>query len=780
MTRWRLLSAALLLLAAFRLFSDARRLSSADRGAACREDSDDHLERGDALLQGVPLPGVAEAMPFYSVPNAVLCYHLPPAAAGRLRAAVLLVGAAAVYALGAVLYSGPSAAAAALLYALLPASAASDERWLYALTVLFAAFFLVRRARAPTALNGAALGAACGASLIVLSPLFLFPFLLVLYEWARDRKPARARDAAALCLTPFLFLIPWAVMNWRLSGRFVPFEDGRADANIITGALGFVRALGRGDARGMAGIPANRHLLAWAAGEILRHPLRYCGAYAARALLALRPHLALSAAAAVSIWLARKREDCRQLALLAGYFLAIHCLMPVQETYFTPLWPIVAVLAAGVIAGRTRPVPKIALRVSETAVGAGFAALLLAQACVLGLVWAYPARAREPQALDRALARDPGDPWFWSERGMERLGAGRAEAAAGDLARALALDPRQDRVIRYSWALLASGAPSAQVWEGLSPGPDAAILNLRARVLRAIAAALDGNEAKAAAALAEARASEARGESSLPGIVPALVSTWPPPRRAAVVEAVLGIPGFLTLTGGTSAQEADMLLNLSAAAESGGPRTAEKCLALAESLPLDRESTLRLAVAERDQGGLDRALAVLKRLEPREAEDAERFRDLALRAAQAKRWRTARESFAAAARAAGGKMDEDDARRLFAIDQEAGEDARALRLADDRIRALPGDARWRNDRGVLRALAGDRDGAAADLAAAIALDPDLLEASLSLGALEASRHRPERARGVYEKALARPRRKEDEDVARQIRAELDKLPAKRK
>jgi len=787
---WKRVAAAILLAgAAAALLPRAWEIDAIGRGAYCREGSDFHVERGDALLHGVPLADVARAMPFYSVPNAFLCDRLTPEASVAVRSAVVAANVGLVFALGALLYSALCGAGAALLYALMPA-AGTGERWLYVPAVLLAAYFLVRRAKAPSAANSVRLGAACGASLLVLPPLFLFPFLLVLYEAARDRRAdaARARDAAALCLPPLLFLIPWIAMNWRLTGRFVPFEDGRADTNLITGALGYVRTMGGGDYRAMAGLSATQSALAWAAGEVLRHPLRFLAACLARAAYVARLHPALVLAGAGSAWLGRWREDLREFALFAAYFFAIHCLMPVQDSYFVPVWPLLAVLACGLLAARTRPASARSLTASDSAVHALFTLLLLAQARVLGLTWTYPARAEDPRALARELARDPQDPMLWSLRGMDRLRGGRPKEAAADLARALALDPQEYRAIRYGRALLAGRRPEALKF------------------------------------LAPAEKDAAGDPYKL--------------RKLALVYGDAGDYGraldILKRSTPAGPADADLLLGMAArAANSGARPEARELLALAESLAsADPGRRRRLAFIYRDAGEYDRALDLMKRLTPLTPEDAGLFLDLGVRAEKAGRRRTALDSLAfagslnpdsarllelardygelgeyrraeraarrgrdvvaawlyraesavaagdrksalaAAARARGGSPDDDESRRLVLIYQELGEYAPALEIADRRVRARPGDARWRSDRGVLRALLGESDAAASDWKAALSLDADLLAPYLSLGALYASQNRRDEAAELYRAALLRTRISGSPAASRRIHDEL--------
>lgn len=647
--RWERIATAILVAGlAVQLFARVRTIEKSARAESCREESDYHIERGEGLLHGVPVPGVSRAMPSYSVPNAFLCNHLSDFSSAVARFAVLLACAALVFALGALLYSSLCGAGAALLYSLAPPASESGERWLYTLVVLIVAYLLVRRSKSPSLRNSLWLGAAFGAGLLMLPPLFLFPFLLVLYEWMKDRRmgPARRREAAALLILPFLFLIPWIVMNWRLTGRLVVFEDGRADNNIITGALGFVRTLGIGDSRNIADIPLTQNAFLWAVSEILRHPLRFLSAVAQRAAYAASLHPLLVLAAAASIWIARKREDHRSLALLAVYFFAIHCLMPVQENYFVPAWPLMIVLAFGLLSSWTRPASERLKSLSATAVCAGLALLLAAQASVLGLVFAYPARARAAEALDRELSKHPDDPWLWSERGMRLLREGRALEASVDLARAFALGPNRDRELNHAWALLASGGPAAPILQGPVSVRVLMNIDLRERVLRAVALALQGRRPEAVAVVQDASSSLPAVSSPLRQIVLETISSWPAAKRPAVIEFFSGIPGFDFAAGNNLA---DTWLDLTAGADKSNQRRAAlEILSFAESMKLDAQRIRKLALTYRDTGDYSRSLTTLKRTKMAGPQDTDLLLEIASRAARGDQQPVALESLALA------------------------------------------------------------------------------------------------------------------------------------
>ncbi|MDP3542334.1 MAG: hypothetical protein Q8T11_07705 [Elusimicrobiota bacterium] len=660
-------SAVLLACAAVLLLSRVEKLDRDSRGEQCAAGSDYHIERGEALLHGIPRPGAAWAMPAYSVPNAVLCAHLPRPAAVGVRFAVLLAAAGAAFALGAFLFSPLSGAAAALLFCLAPPSSESGERWLYVLAVLLTAWMLVRRARKPSPARTAALGASLGAGFLMMSVLFLFPFLVTAWEWARGR--ARRRDAALLCALPFLFLVPWIVMNWRVSGRLIVFEDGRVDANIITGALGYVGTIGMADPRDLMGAAAGENIYVWAARELLARPLAYLGAVGRRALAAASLNPLLLLLSAGSLWLHRGREEVRQLALLAGYLVAIHCLMPVQANYFAPAWPLFAVLASGLLLPWDRPSSPRLTRACATGVHGVFALLLLALAPVLALAWAYPSRSSGSGALERELARHPRDPWLWDERGMASLLDGRPAEARAALARALSLGPSRDRELAHAWALAAAGGPPAAILRAPGPAAIRSLSGLRESVVRAAYLAGAGRRDEAAAALDAARSHG----STLPRIVLAVVSSWPPAKRPALLEFFAGVPGFEFAERN---RFADAWLDMAATAgDSGQRRAALQMLAFAESLRLDPARTRKLAVAYRSHGEHARSLSVLKRAGPGGATDADLLLESASQALKDDRRAEALENLAFAE---GLRLDDERLRGLALAYRDIGSYSRAL------------------------------------------------------------------------------------------------------
>jgi tetratricopeptide (TPR) repeat protein len=729
----RIATALLLLCAAFQLASRFPQIAEASRGEYCRADSDYHVERGEAILHGVPQYGFARAMPSYSVPNAFLCGHLSVSSAAAVRFAVLLACAVLVFALGALLYSGLCGAGAVFLYSFAPPASESGERWLYTLAVLIAAYFLVRRSRSPAPGKNAWLAAGLGATLLMLSSLCLFPFLLALYEWARDRR-VRWRDAAGVCLIPFLFLLPWIVMNWRLTGRFVVFEDGRVDDNILTGALGFVHTMGIGNSRKMIGLSMGENVFVWAALQVLRHPLNFLSAVGQRAAYAASLHPLLVVGAAASIWISRKVEDRRQLALLAVYLFGIHILMPVQENYFVPAWPILAVLSAGLLGAWTAPASARLNRMSATAVTAIFVGLLSVQASVLWLVSSYPSRAHAVSALDREISRYPRDAWLWSERGMRLLREGRPAQASGDLGRAFGLAPSRDREVNYAWALLAQGGPAARIWERRTPGRIFMVSDIRERILLGIYLALDGRRAEAVVAEIEAlkykRSFETAGGSDIaagspvPHLVLEIIASWPAAARPALIDFFSGIPGFEFAGKSGSAQA---WLDMADTAEKPNQRQAalEILAFTAAKRPaaLDPEKMWSMALSYRDIASYSRSLSIMKRPEMGGPKGSDMLLDMAAMAGKGGHRREALEILAFVESTS---LDPDRARRLALVYQDAGSCARSLAVMKKTDMGRPTDVHMVLDMAARAAKDGQRPAALASLAfvESLRLDPE--------------------------------------------------------
>jgi hypothetical protein len=457
--RWpRLLALALAAAAAGRLALAVGPLGAeAFQRGACQPATDHAVESGAALLSGVPSVRASHAMPGWSVPNALLCRGDSRSRVGLGRGLALCSCGLLVFGLGRLLHSALCGSLALLAFSFMAPGWFVGTRWLCIPLVALAAYLAAWRGRAPSLGRTGMLAGALAANLAVISTLFLFGPVLALYDWVVGRGTPRLRakavSALVLCLAPLLFLAPWVFMNWRLHGSFTLFEPGRADSNVINGALGIV------ECPAFDGVPAaGQGALGWAVLEVLRHPLRYLAACGRRLWFVASLQPLLFGAGLLALVVLRRREEHRALGVLVVYFVGIHCLMTVGADYFPPVWPVFLVLGASLAAHLLRlPQDGPGEGFAKGLAAAGLAAALGLSAGALALAAAYPARSSRPEALEIALQREPGQAWLWAERGARRLDTGEALAAAADYERALSLDPQRDYEIRAAWAAAAGG-----------------------------------------------------------------------------------------------------------------------------------------------------------------------------------------------------------------------------------------------------------------------------------------------------------------------------------
>ncbi|HBT62930.1 MAG TPA: hypothetical protein DEB40_14430, partial [Elusimicrobia bacterium] len=230
---------------------------------------------------------------------------------------------------------------------------------------------------------------AIGLSLTCRSTLFALPVLLPL--WLVGRRQTNWRNAAFFAVGSYALLVPWTLRNaWHFQD-FIPLERGTANVIIYAGSLGLREAPRINDVyRSLSESLPNwdrmaeeRHrdvLLALAAGNLRRHPLRYVRSCAQRMfhimarfkdMLGLPCFLLLL----IGTLSAARNGAVGALSALLAYWFAMHSLMALDTRYLLPILP-----QAGVL------------------VGAGFCAVLK----TLGAGQAF-FRAPQPGAGDRFL-----------------------------------------------------------------------------------------------------------------------------------------------------------------------------------------------------------------------------------------------------------------------------------------------------------------------------------------------------------------------------------------
>ncbi len=196
----------------------------------------DRPELGSFLLFGLPNNDITFNMPLFGTAVAL---------AQDLRAALPVLLAVRfgiywlVFACGCLFRgfrSGLLALAAAGALELSGAFGYDAEQSFYSLFLLLAFALLLLRRRENTVRTSILTGLAIGASLLVRTPLFLFPPVVLLCDWVYSEERSRAffmRSAAFLCAS-YVLLLPWGALNYSVSGKFSLLDSRRAACNLIT------------------------------------------------------------------------------------------------------------------------------------------------------------------------------------------------------------------------------------------------------------------------------------------------------------------------------------------------------------------------------------------------------------------------------------------------------------------------------------------------------------------------------------------------------------------
>lgn len=640
----------------------------------------------------------------------------------------------------------------------------SYKTFLCVVYVLLAAAAVVHRALRPSLKSDLVLALTLGSSLVLRSFLAFFLPLLAAYEFVfvhRFSLRAAWKPTAILCLTPCLFVLPWARMNRQVYHRFIPFEHQEASINVVSGALGLVLG-GEGDWRqivGDTGDPLDTPIL-WAVKYVLRHPFSYAWGYARRLWFAFRHYPLTWLAASAALWLNRRRPEIRQLGLFCGYYIMIHCTLALNPIFFSPLGPILAVLAASLLLAMPGlPLPagptleKLSARLLAPAVIAALAAGAATAAVVNG--YARAAARRTPwsnQALDEAFVRAPQDPWLRYARGETRLRAGLFAGAAEDLAEALSRTPELPRArLDLALAKALAGRPAALLGEPdeVSSWPNSE--DMIPHVYKAVLYGRLKDSKNAGLQLEKAldfwrlgarvRFPKKPGEIALDAAL----------RRGAEARFVEHLPQLPLTEADLAALAAGVSRRYPVAVPA--PAAAAPVPPPAARSPQDRgpAARLRAAVLLAKQGRLDAALAALAALAAERPDDPDVWIEQADAARRAGRKELA---LGSAEKARGLRLDADRRRRVASLLEDSGAFDDAIAMLESLTKDGPGSAAAWSDLGVAQFRAG-RPGPAADsLRAALRLDSGYLEAALSLGAILESQGSLQQAVAVYDEALS--------------------------
>lgn len=436
-----------------------------------------YVNRGELLFHAFKDASISYSMPFFGFILSLLD-HLSfndPALLGRVLSLLLYL---AGYALGAM--NGGAARGLAFLLAPLFLDFTyrlhNIEQGLYTLLLVLYVNFQTRRDGDYRLFYSFMAGLSLGLTLLVRSPLFLFPFVVLLLDLSgRDRgRKKYLLNSAVFLVSAYILLVPWAGLNYSLSGRFSPLEGERSSCNIVTGALGTVSTM-QGDARALAGLPKTGPLLPWAAKTVMADPLNYAGAVLKRLWLVFSMFPVLIPLAIIGLALDPRKENY-MLAGLAAYFIVLHCLLSIERRYFDPLRYLLGFLA---VSGLWRAASKAGFASHDTgfagprSASAGvltyalFSAALIPAGLMEYYISVYPARSAIPAiALDRELKDFPKDPWLLKKQGLTWLGMNRTEDAMAVFEKALEMPGGGDAFLAYIVGTVKSPVPPRAPPEG--------------------------------------------------------------------------------------------------------------------------------------------------------------------------------------------------------------------------------------------------------------------------------------------------------------------------
>lgn len=774
-------------------------------------------DNGEALIHS--LPGASAAhMPMADIMAAELSNHrgLSWRQCRMLSGfflAVLSVSAAMMLKPGAPFYP------AVCLIVILAAESQTVSKYMqhfYSPMVMLVACLLIRQSG-----NGgrwpAALG--LGSGLLFRSPLAFLPPLLASREIWQSRGRRGAWKKSMIWLVPFLFLLPWAAANHAVHKQWIFFEANATSPNIVGGALGLIGST-KGDWKSLidsAAVDSNStwSVLYWAAIEALSHPWRSARALALRLRLVAGFHPLLLLAAAAGLWLNRGNPRMLKVALLAGYFILVHCLMSVQENYFTPLWPLLVLPACSLMAGRDREEEATPwLRAAHGAVSACLAVALAWSLYTFVVLYRYAnSKGLSTQAgLLSALDKHPNDSWLLAGRGRMRWLQGDWSGALEDLRGAYGLAPgNPQRSLEIAWAeMLGGDFRSLRAWTFKSnhPAESESFVEIDSMILKAFALLRQGSSSDARRALAvmdeyyKSRAA-VRGDAvsaagpalerlrsasagvlaqrmtrlvrdylplaERPAFCLALTKIFPLHEhlRKAEFLGLLGVdyamiaasredyrrmlPLLQDLTS-LYPRETMLWVELAATAVHAGRRDlALAALRSAETLGPTAPELMQIAFAYGRLRERRRAGEILERLISGGARDPVLWIAQARLLLQGGQRELALKLMTAAA---GLTMKDEQRHELTLLYDESGQGKTALAMFKALVEKHPANGLYRKDLGVCAFRLGDKEEARRSLEAALELDPGLQDARLSLGAVHMARREPREALKVYDSALS--------------------------
>ncbi|HNW43819.1 MAG TPA: hypothetical protein PKI19_04890 [Elusimicrobiales bacterium] len=280
------------------------------------------------------------------------------------------------------------------------------EQSFYSFLLLLVFSLLLLRRRENTLKNALLSGLAIGASMMVRTPLFIFPPLVIGCDWLYGGQRGRAFLLRSLVFLAgcYVLLVPWGAVKASLGGKFELFDSVRAADNVITAAKGAVYTM-EGNAVKLVSAGDNTgssfhvYLREW-----LKTPLFLLLTVFRRLWHIFLYYPLLFGPFLLALAFSREK-DCPLVFGLPVYFLGVHALLSIESRYLYPMFYLLPPLAAGTfLAGRPDKYPQWRGHAGKAAVWA----LLFSLGAVLAveaLLLSYPYRSARNPVTDDTFAR---------------------------------------------------------------------------------------------------------------------------------------------------------------------------------------------------------------------------------------------------------------------------------------------------------------------------------------------------------------------------------------
>lgn len=375
------------------------------------------IHSGSFLLAGLPLNTVGWSMPMFQVLGAA-ALNL-----GLESALVFIVLHLFIYALvfcAGGLLGGYSAGLVSLAAAgLLEAGGGftyDTEQSLYSFFLLLLLSLILLKRSENTLRTALLCGLAAGASLLVRTPLFLFPPVFVLCDWlsGRDRSKDFTRRSLVFIAASYVLLIPWGILNRSVSGEFSLFDARRGASNIITAAKGSIYSM-EGDSRRLAGIGEDDSAVKYFFAEVAKAPVFHAWTVLRRLWHIFLFYPGLFGFLLLAILASREKNKALCFSIPV-YFVLIHSFLSIEKRYFYPLLYLVPPLAIGSFFQRFNPRSAEEGPFQRKSVififGLSFCAVLAVEALILSYPYRAARNSSDYGSFSRALERFPRDRVF--------------------------------------------------------------------------------------------------------------------------------------------------------------------------------------------------------------------------------------------------------------------------------------------------------------------------------------------------------------------------------